>query len=717
MKLTCYKSLLFCALFAGQLSAQTLVDTLPEIVVSANPDSSPGSITNPSAEVAAQSLARVPGGTNLVLAADYEQGRALNLQDVFQFEPGILAFSRFGSEETRLSIRGSGLQRTFHGRGINLLLDGLTLNAADGGFDFQAFEPLVIDYVEVWRGSNAIEYGALTLGGAINFVSLTGHTAPGVTGRFEMGSFGTYKAQAAYGGVSGKWDYYASYTFSQTEGFREWARQENHRFFSNAGYTWAEGAETRLFIAYANSDSQLPGSLTKAQLEADPSQAAAGNRLREDKRDFDWFRLANVTVVENADTTSRVGVSWVYKDLDHPIFNLLTPTFSTGPGTIDLLTNDFAADLQVEHRMEWNDRATTIRAGLQPSGGVGEDNRYANLDGTSQRGPKFGDATQTAINVAGFAEIEHFIQPSVALSLAGQVAYAVRNVRDDFLVDGDSSLDQNYWGFNPKGGVRWLVDDKNTLFANVGRTFEPPSFGEIGLVRSVGGAPTFPFLLPIIDTQPIDAQTATTIEFGGQGTVGPVDWSFAFYQSWLNNELLSLNDAFGAPLGTVNANETTHTGIELGGTVTLWKDLLPSGSEDTDRIYIRGAYTWNHFRFHNDPVFGDNQLAGIPQNVMEVECVYEHPSGFYFGPNVTWVPGQTPIDHANSFYAEGYALMGLRAGYHSPRGFQIYFEARNLTNALYAASTGVIADARGVDSAQFLPGDERSFYGGFAIQW
>jgi len=53
---------------------------------------------------------------------------------------------RYGSEESRLSIRGSGLQRTFHGRGLKLLQDGVPLNLADGGFDFQAVEPLVSRY-------------------------------------------------------------------------------------------------------------------------------------------------------------------------------------------------------------------------------------------------------------------------------------------------------------------------------------------------------------------------------------------------------------------------------------------------------------------------------------------------------------------------------------------------------------------------------------------
>ena len=44
-----------------------------------------------------------------------------------------------------------------------------------------------------------------------------------------------------------------------------------------------------------------------------------------------------------------------------------------------------------------------------------------------------------------------------------------------------------------------------------------------------------------------------------------------------------------------------------------------------------------------------------------------------------------------------------------------FLEGRNLSDKTYVATTGVIADANGQDSAQFLPGDGRSFYAG--IEW
>src|SRR5687767_5475751 len=118
------------------------------------------SLTVSTIDAARADLARTPGGTETVDADRYLTGRASTLADTFFLSPGVVAQSRFGSDEARLSIRGSGLQRTFHGRGIRVLQDGVPLNLADGGFDMQALEPSASRYINVWRGGNALAYGS-----------------------------------------------------------------------------------------------------------------------------------------------------------------------------------------------------------------------------------------------------------------------------------------------------------------------------------------------------------------------------------------------------------------------------------------------------------------------------------------------------------------------------------------------------------------------------
>src|SRR6185436_283578 len=340
-----------------------------EITVTESP-----ALTMASPQAAERELAAVPGGASFVDAEEVKRGRASTLKDTLDFAPGVLVQSRFGAEEARLSIRGSGLQRTFHGRGLKLLQDVVPLNLGDGSFDFQAVEPLVARYVEVYRGSNALEYGSSTLGGAINYVSLNGQEAPPLQGRIESGAFGYLRGQAGFGHAEGPFDAYGSLTHFSQEGFREHAEQSNQRFFGNFGYRMSPDRETRFFVTAVRTDSELPGNLTKAQLDSDPTQAAPGNVALDQKRDFDLYRLANRTSFRlGAGSQLDVGTFWAYKHLDHPIFQVL-----------DQLSNDFGIDVRYQREADLAGHHHRLTVGLSPSLGLLEDDRFRNVGG--QRG-------------------------------------------------------------------------------------------------------------------------------------------------------------------------------------------------------------------------------------------------------------------------------------------------------------------------------------------
>ncbi len=85
--------------------------------------------------------------------------------------------SRAGNEGVKISIRGSGINRApgAHASGLYTMLDGLPLTGP-GGTPYELLEPLWVDHVEVLRGANGFDRGALALGGAIDYVSHTAMT-------------------------------------------------------------------------------------------------------------------------------------------------------------------------------------------------------------------------------------------------------------------------------------------------------------------------------------------------------------------------------------------------------------------------------------------------------------------------------------------------------------------------------------------------------------
>ncbi|MBK8094764.1 MAG: TonB-dependent receptor [Verrucomicrobiaceae bacterium] len=653
---------------------------LPETVITAQ--KSP-SITVPSITEKKEQIAKtVAGGANVVDAEQYKTGRAATLKDALDYSPGVLIQSRFGSEEARISIRGSGIQRTFHGRGLWLMQDGMPLNLADGGFDMQAIDPMAAQYIEVFRGANALQYGGTTLGGAVNFVSHTGHDVPALQTRFEAGSFNTLRAQISGGFVQGDTDGYAGLTAAHTDGFRDWSEQESLRFFANVGTKISSNLENRFYLTWVDSKSQLPGGLTKAEFELNPQLAAPANIIGRQRRDYQLLRLANKLTYSDGDNTLTFSAFWSWKDLDHPIFQV-----------IDQLSNDVGFDLRYDRRGTLFGRRNDLTIGLGYMYGNVQDNRYANLGG--QRGAIAAQNELQSANFNVYFQDQLHLSDTLSLIAGASVIYANPDLNEQTLTGPNNNDRQEYWGFSPKLGLLWDITPQAQVYFNASRSFEPPSFGELVAVTpgSVGLAALKP-------------QTATTLELGTRGETDRLAWDFSYYYAWIDDEYLTLGAPGNATL-TTNAGRTIHQGVEFALNAKL-----------TDHLTLRQNFLWNDFRFARDAAWGDRMLPGVPPFYYRAELLYEHPSGFYAGPNFEWSPHRYAADLARTTFADPYALLGFKIGYRTKKGPSFFAEVRNIFDENYSPTTGVVQNATiPAQSRVFLPGDGRSFYAGVEWKW
>lgn len=642
-------------------------------------------ITDPTAPTQAEKqaeLALIPGGASVVDAEQYKKGRSSTLQDALGLATGVFIQPRFGAEEARLSIRGSGLQRTFHGRGLLLMQDGAPVNMADGSFDFQSIEPLATDHIEVLRGANAWRYGAANLGGSINFVSPTGKTAAPVSLRVEAGSADYQRLYAAFSQDFGDWDAFISLNDYAQDGFRDHAHQDNQRYFVNLGGRLNERLSTRFYLTHVETDSDLPGNLTKAQLRDNPERASVESVSKDNQRDFTLSRLGNISVLElDAGHSLELATYYSEKSLFHPIFQVL-----------DIDYADYG--LRLTHKWR-NDHGWRWQGGLDSSHGRAWDSRYANQGG--HRGNKLNELHQTARNLNLFGELEIPLAERWALITGAAWQRQERDVDDrlrcnafvtGFCLAQNESFNKTYSGRSGRIGLRHDLNEELQLFTNFSQSFEPPTFSELS-----GGA--------IVSEN--DAQKANTLEAGLRWTRADLDIDLAIYHSEIRDELIGYTDPTRqGNVITTNADRTVHQGIELGA---AW---------DLGDLVLRGQYLLNDFRFDNDEVYGDNRIAGVPRQFLKGEALWQK-EGWYAGPTLEWVPTHYAVDHAESLYAEGYAIWGLKGGYRPDDGLGFFIEGRNLADKTYIATTGVVADASGQDAALFLPGDGRSLYVG--LEW
>jgi len=261
---------LLSAIVIPAYAAEDEAVILPEIVVEgedfatplsglADPSFSPGTLTVPGVAQAQQEMSLIPGAVSLIPATRYQDIYAHNFEDVMDFTPGVYARKRFGAE-VRLSIRGSGLSRSYHMRGLEILQDGVPYNLADGAADFQEIDPLIAQHIEVYKGGNGLRFGSATLGGAVNFVTPTAHTAQAENlVRLEGGSYGTARIHTETARVLGNTDFFAAMSANYADGFRQQESEESIRFSANLGHRFNDAAETRFYLVSNTVDQELRG--------------------------------------------------------------------------------------------------------------------------------------------------------------------------------------------------------------------------------------------------------------------------------------------------------------------------------------------------------------------------------------------------------------------------------------------------------------------------
>lgn len=665
------------------LHAQT---AMPPITVTAKPET--GTVTVPDTAEARARIEKTPGGVAIVPAEDIRDGRATSVKDVLDFVPGVFAQPKYGQEDSRLSIRGSGLSRSFHLRGTRLLRDGVPVTDADGAGDTMEIDPLAADYTEIYKGANALQYGASLLGGAVNFVSPTGRSRPGFLVRQEFGSFDSLRSQFAAGDSAGNFDYYVTPTWSHSSGYRDHTDQDYMRLNGNVGYRFGDGAETRFFLSAANINQKISGSLTKSQALDNPRQTASSSFAGNTKRNIDAIRGASKTTFLTDSGEVTAGVFAARKQLFHPLYS---PPFFTPVIDNDEVNGGGFARWTSDHTLAGHRNETTL--GINYFTGINTARTFNNIGGA--KGALTAEDDQISNTLEVYGENAFYAVPDVALIGGLQGTVAKRELEDRFLSNGDRSFERSYNGVSPKLGLRWDYAAASQAFVNFNWSDEPPPFSELGATGA---------------TTALESQKSKTLEIGIRGRDGDITWDAAIYRSWLRDEFqfMTVNNQ---PTNQ-NIDASIHQGIELGGAWQALRDTLSHG----DRTALRLAYTYSDFRFDNDPVYGNNDIPGAPAHYLRAELRYSHGDGWYVAPNLEWVPQGYHVDNANSLKTEPYALLGVKAGHDFGNGLTVFVDGRNLLDRAYISNVSTTTAAT-ASSTQFNPGDGRAVFVGAEYRW
>jgi len=656
----------FCAIACALSAVPAFADEADQrIIVTASPI----------IEEAAAKVARTPGGVDVIAAEDYQDKLTVSLRDALSFSPGVYTQPRFG-QEVRISIRGSGISRGYHMRGLTLLQDGIPINSADDNGDFQELDPQVFQHIEVYRGANALRFGGSTLGGAINAVTPTGRTAPGIGMRIDGGSFDTVRGKLAYGYADDRADAWAAITADRSDGDRDHGRRKALRFNGNVGFRLSDTVETRFYASAQSIRQKLSGALTEGDALDHP---AKGNFTGDQARNIDSIRLQNRTTVQIDGGRIAFGAFYNAKELYHPIYQV-----------IDQNSEDRGVFASLDWAGDFAGMPVEMTLGTQARFGRTIAKQFVNNSG--KRAAPTAYAIQKAQTINSYGELRVAPVTDLWLIAGGLYTHGARKIDNRFLPERSGKAD--FDKFAPKFGLLYAPASTVQVYANYSRSVELPGFGELSQTP-VGGAPGF---------TPVGAQKAWTAEIGTRGRIGMAAWDVSLYRATLKGEMLQYNVLAGTyPAATFNADRTRHQGIEAGLDLTLapWATL-------------RQMYQYSDFRFRHDATYGDNRLPVVPRHFYRAELRLGTDRAS-ISPSVEWAPQGAWVDYANTKKVDGYAMLNLSAQAQVRDGVTLFLDARNLTQKRAIGDISAVVQYMG--QASFYPLERRAFYGGIRARF
>lgn len=684
-------------------------------------------VTAPTAAEAIREIATIPGGA-AVISTEEIAGASANVADLIANQPGVQVRNAGGRNEAGIvSVRGAG---TNNGgpfgnttKGVSIFINGLPVTTP-GAYAFEAPDTLATEHVEVLRGSSALTYGSLSLGGGINYVYHTGYTADRLRLKLDFGSFGYYRAHASSGYVFGKLDYFASLTASHQDGFRDNSNGDSRRVSVNLGYRFTPHFESRLFFHYIKSEYQNPRVLTEPQMYANPRQVSPelGTGLRGGlNRNAPGTFIVQQRNALTIDESSGLELSYEF---------LHFPTNTLGARTVPLAISsksinhneDFSVALIYRREDEFFGRRGRTKISLTGS--------VLTKGDTEMVGDAYNPSPGVLLqryDTAGrdwVASLSHDYEVlrDDRLLLTSALALSRKTRSGDAILPVRDHSSRRYTNYAPQIGLLYKITSDLQLVSNVSRLTEAPS-AQTQIPNTI---PTTPYTITDVRKR-LREQEALSAELGVRGKIGQFEGGLTYYHQILKNEILTVSTG-PTTTATTNASPTLHRGIEFNLKTTLWQSSssapAPSAARPS-RLVLTSSYTWADNHYRGDPLLGKNELPGLASQYYAAELLFQDASGLYGGINLTGILTAVPIDYANSpgFYTNPYTLLGAKFGYASrTRRWEVYLDFRNITDEIYASVINPIYDAVRVANipaslAAVWPGDGFNVTTGVTIRF
>jgi iron complex outermembrane receptor protein len=596
----------------------------------------------------------------------------------------------------RFSIRGSSLRSPFGVRNVKAYWNGLPFTDGGGNTYLNLLDFGAIGSIEIIKGPGASLYGAGT-GGVLLMKSpeMQGNQveASAVAGSYGLQRYlmgGQFKNENVNANLQ--------VSHQKSEGYREQTAMKRNSVNADVKFRAGRKGTLTSTVIFSNLFYETPGGLTKAQFEADPSQARppsaflgaveARAAVRNETTfggiiyDHDW---------ENQWSTSA-GVYGGFSAFENPTIRNYEQRDETNFGirthtTYRMYQNQASVGGKITFGGEYQYFTSPIA--VFNNDGVGNPGAVQVRDEvTSRVGLVFAQAdTQLPGDV--------FFTAGASLNF---LTYDFLRLEPAPIVEQQRTFDAV---FSPRLAILKKFSNNFSLFASYSDGFSPPSLAEVRPSTN-----TF--------SKSLKAEIGNNLEFGARGSLlgRKLSYDLVLYDFRLKNTIIVQRNEEGADY-FINAGKTSQRGIEALVSYDMANESLL-----LSQFRLWASYAYQHYRFKEyvvlDVDYSGNALTGVAPTIFSggIDAVLNEK--FTTNVTVNYVD-HVPLDDANSAFAEAYVLLGLRAGWKTTlqeaHRLEIFAGIDNALDEAYSLGN----DLNAFGGRYYNPAMPRNYYAGISI--
>ncbi|MFC3157961.1 TonB-dependent receptor [Chryseobacterium arachidis] len=562
----------------------------------------------------------------------------------------------------RISLRGSTLRSPFGVRNVKIYLDDFILSDASGNTYFNVISPELIGKIEIYKGSESGDYGAVTGGTVLLKTKDSDH----LSANLSIGSYGTFNQSFDFSKQIGKHFLEVFQNYYQTDSYREQSKVQRKQVFLKDNFQYSEKGLLKAMLMYSDLDYQTPGGLTLEQMQFNRKQARLGTTTlpgakQQDAGIRNKMVLSGLSNVYDFDQNFShfIMIQGSYVDFENPFITNFENRFE----------KNFAIRTHFNYEKAWNGLSLGYRLGFE--GGINDITvkNYDNNRGIEGNPQNFDHIK----NTSGF----YFLSQKL-------------NINEKLFTDISISLNSNSYDWERQfpGTEIGKVQFKNQWLPNFGLTY---LLGKgLSLRAKIGKGNSAPTNEEIRSSNQ-EFNTDLKPEFGWNKEIG-IRKQFAnsifiegsYFDFRMKDAIVRRQNEAGQEY-FVNSGQTVQKGLEI----LLESKNFNFKNDFFSNFKFRFSGSFYDFKFknyqQNDNNFSGNNVTGVPKTTInsllnftffkKLSVDYSH---FY--------TSKIPLNDANSVWSESSLVGNIRFAFPvnlEETELNFYLQIQNLYNTDY----------------------------------